>query len=340
MTPAMTSAMLPGKEAKALAELVDEMLRRLGSSSEPTHARKNVAIKTSLFDRCIELCRAGGVPSPDAKIRTLHHLSCTGGTLIAKCLAAMPNTLLLNEVDPYSRMLYNPDSPKFNPTDLASLVRMGDRNASDKVLGELFLGQLRALHGSVVLEGRRLILRDHSHGQFLFTDEPDGKKSLLTLVRPAYPTCSVVTVRDPLDSYLSMRDLDWIHFSPNTVDEYCRRYHLFLDAHAGLPIYRYEEFLEAPQVVMRRLCDQLELPFNETFELTFDAFKFSGDSGRSGGIIAPRPRRAHEPEVEALAGKSSHYLSLCERIGYPALGQAAKRPGKVKTSAKNKKRNK
>jgi hypothetical protein len=265
----MTSSFEGEDQARALADLVDDMLRRLGSAIEPPRTGKNMVLRATLFERCIELCRSSAVPPTDVRVRTLHQLSCTGGTLIAKCIASMPNTMVLNEVDPFSKMLFQPESPKFAPTDLAALVRMGDPTVADNMLAELFLGQLRALHKRVVLEGRRLVLRDHNHGQYLFYDEPDRKKSLLALLRPEFSTCSVVTVRDPLDSYLSMRELGWIIFTPPTLDEYARRYHLFLDAHEGLPIFRYEDFLAAPQQEMRRLCDSLDLPFNELFEETF-----------------------------------------------------------------------
>jgi len=35
-------------------------------------------------------------------LRTLHHLSCTGGTLFSKCLASMEQVALLSEVHPFN----------------------------------------------------------------------------------------------------------------------------------------------------------------------------------------------------------------------------------------------
>jgi len=311
-----------GKDARALADLVDDMLRQLGaSSSEPAAPRRNVAIKASLFERCIDLCRSGAQPALDSRVRTVHHLSCTGGTLIAKCLAAMPNTLVLNEINPLSRMLDKPEAPDFAPTDLAALVRMGDRGTSDELLIDMFLGQLALLRDRVTLEGRRLLLRDHSHSQFLYYDEPEPEHGLLAVVRRRFPTISLITVRDPIDSFLSMRTLGWVIFQPGSLDEYCRRYHLFLAAHKGLPVFRYEDFLATPAAMMQRMCEHLELPFNDLFEYTFDAFRFSGDSGRGGAKIAPRPRREVPPELVAEAWSSLNYLNLCQRLGYTPITQ-------------------
>ena len=36
-------------------------------------------------------------------IHTVHHLACTGGTVISKCLAAMPKVALVSEVNPLNR---------------------------------------------------------------------------------------------------------------------------------------------------------------------------------------------------------------------------------------------
>jgi len=37
-------------------------------------------------------------------IHTLHHLACTGGTVLSKCLAAMPRVALVSEVNPLNRL--------------------------------------------------------------------------------------------------------------------------------------------------------------------------------------------------------------------------------------------
>ena len=36
-------------------------------------------------------------------IRTIHHLACTGGTLISKCISSMPETALISEINPMNR---------------------------------------------------------------------------------------------------------------------------------------------------------------------------------------------------------------------------------------------
>ena len=44
-------------------------------------------------------------------LRTIHHFACTGGTVISKCLAALPQVMLISEINPINR-----HSSKFNPS--------------------------------------------------------------------------------------------------------------------------------------------------------------------------------------------------------------------------------
>ncbi len=306
----------PLPQLQLLTEVLDEALQ-LFDSKEPGAALPTPvdAIQSSLFEQCIELCRQGfeGGAEP---IRTVHHLSCTGGTLIVKCLAAMPNVLVLNEIDPLSTIQFNPEKPRFAPTDIFSLLRQGDQNVSDGLLEQLFLQNLDLLRNELGMVGKRLLLRDHSHSHFLTGNEIATRSSFLSLVKSRFPTRSIVTVRNPIDSFLSVQNHGWEHFNPKTFEEYCRRYHAFLDAYEGVPVFRYEDFVNEPSVVMAEMCRDLELNFSESFVDTFDVFKFSGDSGRSGGTIQSRPRRKVGNDFIENANRSDVFVKLMSRLGY------------------------
>ena len=48
-------------------------------------------------------------------IRTIHHLSCSGGSVLCKCIASMQNTIVISEVHPDQlRFEFNP----YDPTQL------------------------------------------------------------------------------------------------------------------------------------------------------------------------------------------------------------------------------
>lgn len=261
-------------------------------------------------EESIALATAGETPVP---LRTLHHFACTGGTLVAKCVAALPAVQLLSEVDPLSR--YEPPGD-FTPTDMVLLLRRSSQGASDALVAELFDAQVRVLHRDAVRRGLQLVLRDHAHSHFCHGRKVEERPALRELMPAGVPLLSLVTVRHPLDSFASLARAGWLHFDPPSVDHYCRRYHLFLDRHAGVPVLRYEDFVAAPQAAMQRVCQLLQLGYDPGFTQRFGRFRLSGDSGRSGEAIA---QRASHPEAVALepeAGRSEAFRRLVHRLGY------------------------
>lgn len=269
----------------------------------------------SLLERCQLLCDAASETAP---LRSLHHFSCTGGTLISKSVAAQPNTVVLSQIDPLSLVGIPPSDtqPPLNPTDLIAALRVSSRPPGDDVVIAAFRGALTAIEKELRGQGRYLVLRDHAHSQFCTSADPAGRPTLHELLGAIRPVRAVLTLRHPLDSFISMQENGWLQFRPGTLDEYCRRYRLFLDRHESVPRITYEAFVEAPEQVLEDLCDMLALPFSPVSLDLLETIRMSGDSGRAGARIAPRPR----PEIpEALADRiqtAPHYLKLCEECGY------------------------
>jgi hypothetical protein len=295
----------------ALDLLDSRAVRRRASSAVSRDGR-------DLIGECLDLYRR--IPRTAAEpVRSIHHAACSGGTLIVKCLAAMPNVVVLNEVDPLSRLGFNPDSPSFRPSDIIALVRAGDRSVESPLLVRMFLESLGVVHGELGAQGRRLLLRDHCHGHFFTGERIEDRPGLLAVLKESFATLPLVTVRDPVDSYISIGMQEWMHFSPPTFDEYCRRYHAFLDEYEGVPVIRYEDFVREPMATAERICEILEIPFTPAFIDTFSWFRLSGDSGRSGRRIAARPRRPLPDGLIESAGQSGSYAKLAERLGYEPL---------------------
>ena len=247
-------------------------------------------------------------------VRLLHHFACTGGTLISKCIASMPNTLVLSEVEPHSQLVVS--ESRFFPTDLIRLARAGSRGSNVALDSAIFLGGLEAIHAHCRSCGLRLVLRDHAHSRYCAGPGVPDTPSLREVTRSKYRTLSVVTVRHPLDSFLSLVGNKWIHFEPGTIEEYARRYHRFLDDHADLPLFRYEDFLQEPEDTAERICEELALPFTPDFVDTFAAHALSGDSGRSSPVIGGRARQPVPDDLKSEKASSVAYRSLCDRLGY------------------------
>lgn len=268
----------------------------------------------------LEACEAAIASRPDpVALRSVHHFAATGGTLMCKALALMPNVTLLSEMDPLSdqRLPSHPDQqPDFWPTDPIYAARVSLRPVSPETSCAVFTASVARLQADVTASGGWLVLRDHAHSQFCSRQDFENRPTLYEMLRGLGPVVSLVTVRHPLDSWLSLQANKWVHFSPPTPEDYARRYHAFLDRHAELPIIRYEDFVADPEPVMQKMCSVLALPFRSGFESRLVAVRMTGDSGRSGARIAPRPRREIPGPVWDDIAQGARFQSLCARLGY------------------------
>ena len=307
---------------------VDHVHKALGKAegafSKPP--RRAISVGTDLnsaLSRALELAQSAqnenAIDRPET-VRTIHHLSCMGGTLITKCVASMANTLVLNEIDFQSPIPTRKTTANFAPTDAVSLLRQGDTDVSTAVISKLFTDTVATLLGEERKCGRNLVLRDHSHGHFLWGPSVRAGPTLRDLLHDRFEVKSVVTIRDPVDSYVSMVKAGWhTHFHPSTFDEYCRRYLKFLESYRGVPVIKYEAFAARPKQVMRRMCRLLDLEYFADFKEVFDSFQFSGDSGRSSAVIATRKRAAEAENLRIEARSSNYYKTVIELTKYDAL---------------------
>jgi hypothetical protein len=299
-----------------VAELIGECQSLIASSGMVDV--ENARIPTESLPSLLEQCRdiTATVDQVLEPIRTLHHFACTGGTLISKCVASMPNVQLLSEVAPYSRM----DSSRpnaFAPTDLIRLLRRSSQGSDEGLELEIFLRGIESIFRRCARTGARLVIREHCHSKYCVGEAVLQTPGVATSLASEYAVRSVVTVRHPLDSYLSLLERGWTNFTPALLDEYSKRYLAFLDDHEGAPRIRYEDFVADPEPVMQTICKELDLPFAPGFEDTFSVHRLSGDSGRTSATIGRRARRVIPDEVgEQL--DAPLFLQLCERLGYDA----------------------
>lgn len=273
-------------------------------------------------DPLIEDARALAQPAPPPRLRAIYHLASTGGTLIARALSTMPNVTLLSELDPLSTLDRTKphEVPDFRPLDLIWAARNANRPVAPNVLEAAFRAALAEIFKGTTDLGRRLVIRGHPHSQFCTDVDPASRPTLHAILEKVAPVQAVITVRHPLDSLISMRLHRFMHYvsapEQDTADAYALRYHAFLDAHPGLPVLRYEDFVAAPDASMAWLCDQLSLGFTPGVEALIRDMRLSGSSGRQGNTIAPRERRPVDPELAAEIAQSASWAALLDRLGY------------------------
>ena len=303
---------------RPVLQAVEEALEMLGAYDDwdARLPRTDAPPLSSLLEQCRQAIKAVDAEGPEP-MRCIHHFASTGGTLISKCLAAAPNTVLLSEVDPFSTLQIDREQTKFAPTDLIRLIRYNTvRPIPDDVLGDVFLAGLGALYRALSQSGQRIVLRDHAHSQYCLGPEIADRPTVRALLQRDFRVVSAITVRHPLDSFLSLSQSNWLHFLPQTLEEYSRRYLRFLDDCNGLEILKYEDFVAAPTSQIAKLCRVLELPFENVMLDNLDLFRLTGDSGRSGSRIETRVRRPVPAEIRDEAESVKSYHSLCTRLDY------------------------
>lgn len=269
--------------------------------------------------------------------RLLHMMARSGGTIIAKCLGVMPGVAMLSEVHPAVSELVHTPVTKKNKNAVAVLWSFDPLRQADQWYGLLTAqdkDQIRAARRvmrfdeSIAMIERRarergmsLIIRDWSHLDFLgepFTADPPRRFAAVAALEQKFRLARAVTVRHPIDQWLSMRNLPMLR-EEIALDLYllgCRR---FAEEAAKIGFVRFEDFAADPQRHVRELCERLEVAFDPGFEQRWAGYKtITGDiaGSRAQDRITPPPRRPVEPALLDRFAASADYRAAIEILGY------------------------
>jgi hypothetical protein len=270
----------------------------------------------SLLDKCEQV--TANYKNTKPLIRIIHHPACSGGSLISKCISAMPNAYLLSEVHPLSDMHISGINGFYAPSDLTTLSRFAGIPDLNGLSGDLFTQNVEVIYQHLKLRGAELVLREHSHFDF-FKGGKVTTPAVSNLLKNKFELLQVVTLRNPIDCYLSLLNNNWLTFQPQTFDEYCRRYLKFIQIYSHVEILKYEDFLDNPLIFMTNMCSLLDIRFSDLFIDLLEIFKVTGDSGRSSNAIAKRDRRELPSDFIDEVKSSSYFKSIQAEIDYPGL---------------------
>ena len=219
----------------------------------------------------------------------------------------------------------------FSPVDPeAQLFSIGQIDHSG--FGAILAERLVNTREMAAQSGQRLLVREHTHNYFFNADCPEVVPKGPSWVAdqfgsqiPSIDTPVVVTVRDPIDSWLGFRQ-NFNHLQPDRFEDYCAKYNQFFDRveswqKRGKPIhvFKYEDCVVDAESAMRGVAQFLNVEF-AGLDVS-DAFKTvsSGNSGRQSASLAIRKRRPFTMSLVKAARDSFEYSSLCTRLGYEPL---------------------
>ena len=268
----------------------------------------------SLLARCESACKKHEKSKP--KIRIIHHLASSGGSVISKCISALPNVFLLSEVHPCSTLQLGAEKPRFAPSDLTSLGRYANFPHVDEFARQQFLSAIKLSDAHIRKFGGVLVLRDHSHSDFCIGESKGNECAVTSVLKGDFEILSVTTLRNPIDCYLSLTNNNWKHFSPQSFNEYCKRVLDFLAAYKNTKVFLYEDFVANPIFVLKQLCKEIDLTFSEESTDIFDIFKVTGDSGRTDDAITCRKRREIPKIIFQEIRSSENFQLIQSEFGY------------------------
>jgi hypothetical protein len=257
-------------------------------------------------------------------IRVFHHWACSGGTLLSRSLAIQPQIVLLSEVHPLAYLRHQDPEYGFMPTDLIQQLCLTHNGKDPAFCLAAWNGAIDALNRELTSAGKLLVLRSHSHVDFFTGILPESDAIVSRTLRPRHRLLELLSVRHPLDSWLSMHREGWDrHFRFSCFAEFCRRCLSMLDACRGMAMIRYEDFCLNPQAGLALMAEAFEFTLERGCLERIGEVRLSGDSGRTDHVIGLRPRRPVPKELvcqlsEQLAAdpSKSPYLKLCKHLGY------------------------
>ncbi len=269
-------------------------------------------------------------PSTKPDIALLYSLARTGGTLLARCLGAIPGNALLSEVNP--RMRY------FDPIQQADewygLIAPEER-------AWLKTGNTIRYAQAIVLisercraKGMKLIVRDWSHIDFLKVDrfpvQPRYEFSQIKVLGELFDIRHKALVRHPLDSYLSLVKLRG--YRKADVTEYLHGFRRFAERAVDTGFVRYEDFCADPKTALAGLCRDLQLNYQDDFVERFSSYRnVTGDiysahekftlagalvQERCPNRIVPLLRRTPPPGLVERIKDNADYRGILDMLGY------------------------
>lgn len=279
--------------------------------------------------------------SGEPTVRLLHMMARSGGTIIAKCIGVMPRVVMLSEVHPAVPGLMHTPSTKKTKNALGVLWSFDPLRQADQWYGLLTAedkDRIRASRSvlpfdeSVAMIERRardrglaLVIRDWAHLDFLgepFLPDPPGRFAAVGTLAPRFRLLRAITVRHPIDQWLSMRNLPMLR-EEIPLEAYLRGCRRFAEEAVKLGFTRFEDFAADPQRHVRELCSQLELEFDAGFVQRWPGYKtITGDVGgsRAQTSISPPARRAVEEPLLERFGRNEDYRATVDLLGYPHPG--------------------
>lgn len=269
------------------------------------------------------------------KIFTIHHVASSGGSICSQFFAACSKAILISEVYPKGKVIlknsvgYSPGNP------MALYLQNKGEDLSPKLKEKYFLRQLELIIEDAACSEKNLLIREHTHSCFPFKEKQQKRLGILGLLsthegeeilkkRNLIIPQPLLTVRHPLDSFISSRKRNWHknYSDDGSLDAYCRAllnlYEVY-SSELNAVIMRYEDLCINQKLFAQKLRKKFDLhEFSIPSEQEVNLCQVTGKSGRKSQKIQFRPRQncLIDKDLELEIASSKNYDKACNLQGY------------------------
>ncbi len=174
----------------------------------------------------------------------------SGGTLLSKCLASMPETVLISEVHP-------------SKCAVSTIQEQAKQWYDIDLKNEAYLPAVLELYSICQQKNKQLIIRDwtffdftpHTVNNFTVSQQFSALELLNTT---SIPIKSIAFIRDPIDVWIS-------RWKPPKFFFFYKKYIEKL-SNKSIPIFKYEDFCKAPHKELKIICKHLSIKYSEAFQ--------------------------------------------------------------------------
>ncbi len=264
-----------------------------------------------------QLSRSEKAAAVKPRIRILHQLARSGGTVICRCLASMENVVLLSEIHPLGGRMFNPLQQAMEWYGLISPAEL----ESSRISKMTFAAAIALIAQRCLDQGKILLLRDWNHLDYIgipFT-QAQFRPALVESLQGDFELIRFASVRHPLDQWLSLTK-NPLFAQRLGVGKYLKGVRRYSEMAKESGFLRYEDFTQDSDGALLQLCDALQLPFDPAYSKRWSSYdNITGDvmPGRSGsGEIKSLPRQDVGSDLEHSLTSRADYQRILDLLAY------------------------
>lgn len=214
-------------------------------------------------------------------VTLLINFSRSGGTILSRCLACIPDVILVSEVHPVGCAM---------DTIKDQVKKWYNINLQE----EDFLGSVIELEKICSKSDLHLVIRDFTFNDFI-PNELNGYKarnrlSTMEMLNNELKVKTFVLVRDSIDVWIS-------RWKPEKFFEAYKKYVDEILNH-NLQVFKFEDFCENPARIIREICNNSGIRFSESYKEYNNYTNITGDN-----LLKEQSRGAKQVNILPLKRK-------------------------------------